>query len=419
MSRFRHIVLPVLLLAAAGGATAWLLHSQPEPKKQTDAARPFSVKAAKLQPSDYTVMLDSRGTVAARTMSTLIPEVPGRIVEISPNLREGGFFEKDEPLMRLDPRDYEAAVTIAGGAVATAKTVLEEEKARAAQALDDWKRLGRTGTPPPLLSRTPQLAEAQAKYDSALAQQEKAARDLERTLLRAPYPGCVMKKMADVGQVVTAGTKLAEIYAIDFAEVALPLNDRDLAFVDLPESFRGEKDNPATLDTPVKLKATYGGREYSWDAVITRTAGSIDEKSRNLTVIAQVADPCGRKAPDLPPLKVGLFVRAEITGHTLPGVYVLPASSVREGSQVVIIDAENKIHRRSLTVLWRTRDSVIASRESLKPGETLCLTNLPFAIDGASVKPTLTELPRPAKSGPQPLTTTPAAPPPPAGGKSA
>ena len=57
---------------------------------------------------DYTVMLESYGTVQPRTRSVLIAQVGGQIVSVNPSFRDGGFFEKGDVLGSIDSRDYEA-----------------------------------------------------------------------------------------------------------------------------------------------------------------------------------------------------------------------------------------------------------------------------------------------------------------------
>ncbi len=413
---FRRHVLPVCVLAVCGGAGYRLLTTEPQPKTQAQTVRSYAVKTVKIAPQDFAITLDSRGTVRPRTSSSLVPEVTGQIVEISPNFRPGGFFEKDEVLVQIDRRDYEAAVVIAESEEARAKTVLEEEKARAAQAIEDWKRLGRTGDPPPLVARQPQVAEATARASAAAASVAQARRSLERTALRAPYPGCVLKKNADIGQVVTSGTSLADVYAVDFAEVELPLSVKQLGYLSLPESYRGEHvpvlaGAPVPTTPAVILRASYGGRDYRWEGSVVRAAGAFDERSRQLSVTAQVADPYGRRSGDLPPLKAGLFVEAEIEGHTLHGVFVLPRGVVRDGREVMLVDAQNKLRRRQVNVVWTTRDHVVAT-DGLGAGDVVCLTNLPFAVDGTAVKPTAVDLPPVTTLSPFRPATEPVPPPP-------
>src|SRR5690606_35291173 len=99
-------------------------------------------------------------------------------------------------------------------------------------------RLGDGGDAPALVTRQPQLRAAEAAVDSARAALIQARLALERTAVVAPYAGRIRVRRADRGQVVAANTTVAEIYATDVVEVALPLTQRDLAFVDLPEQRR-------------------------------------------------------------------------------------------------------------------------------------------------------------------------------------
>jgi RND family efflux transporter MFP subunit len=404
------LILPALTLGAAATACWWFLHRQPEPKTKSDPVRVFPVNATRVAAQDFTVVIESRGTVRPRTQSTLIPEVSGMVVEISPSLREGDFFEAGEVLLRIDPRNYESAVVIALGEVAKARAAVAEEEARAAQAVEDWRRLGRAGEAPDLVARRPYVAETQARLAAAEAAVARARHDVERTRLTAPYAGCVLRKLVDVGQVVTPGTQLAQIYSIDVAEVDLPLTNRDLGFLDLPESYRGEKGSDGDPPGPaVVLRTDYGGREFRWDGTVVRAAGAIDESSRQLYVTVQVKDPYRRKDRDTPPLKSGLFVEAGITGHRLRNVFVLPRSAVRDGSTVLLIDGENRLRKRPITVVWGTRDHVVAN-DGLRTGDTICLTRLPVAVDGVRVRPTLVDPPAVSPGGEEPLSQGPPAP---------
>ena len=89
-------------------------------------------------------MLESRGTVRPRTETILIPEVAGTIIIMSPSFQEGGFFEKGDVLLKIDPLNYETAITVSKAALAQAQTMIVEETARAVQAVENWKRLGKT-----------------------------------------------------------------------------------------------------------------------------------------------------------------------------------------------------------------------------------------------------------------------------------
>jgi RND family efflux transporter MFP subunit len=386
-------LVPLAILAAMGG-TGYYLSTQAPPAEQA-LHRPtlIPVTASVLMPQDYTVIIPTNGEVRARTESSLIPEVSGTIREISANFREGGFFEVGEELVKLDDRDYAAAVVIAKSAVAQADTAVSEETARGKQALEDWKALGRTGEPDPLVLRKPQLAEAMARQLSATAQLERADRDLARTSIKAPYAGRIVDKLADVGQYVSPGRELAKIYAVDAAEIDLPLRSDDLAFLDMPEHFRGERMPVMDSGPEVTFTARSAGRAGQWKGRIVRAAGTIDQKSRQLYVTAQVQDPYARRGDDNPPLKIGMFVAAHITGKTLKDVYVVPRVAVREGNQVLLIDAEEKLRSRVITIVWGGPDHVVVT-DGLKPGELVCTVGLHYAVEGSKVKVTKMPMPK-------------------------
>ena len=391
------IFIPLAIIAAMGG-TGWYLSTRTPPAEHVPH-RPtlIPVTASILAPQDYTVVVPTYGEVRARTESSLIPEVSGMIKEISPAFREGSFFEVGEELVKLDDLDLTAAVVIAQSAVAQADTLVSEETARGTQAQEDWKALGRQGEPDPLVLRKPQLAEAKARQQSATATLERARRDLARTSIKAPYAGRIVEKLADVGQYVSPGRELAKIYAVDAAEIDLPLKTSELEFLDLPEHFRGEKMPVMDNGPEVTFTAPYAGRIGEWKGRLVRVAGGIEQKSRQLYVTAQVQDPYARRGGDNPPLKVGMWVTAHITGRILKQVFVLPRAALREGDQVLLIDAEEKLRSRVISIIWGGPDHVVVSR-GLKEGDLLCTVPLHYAVEGSKVK--VKQMPMPAFSIP-------------------
>ena len=387
MVTFLRILIPVLFLGGASLGTWWLVKTKPEPRQRPIPVAVTQVEATRLKTTDYPVAVETRGVVRPRTSTTLIPEVSGQVIEITPEFREGAFFEKGDLLLRIDPLNYETAIAIAESNVAQARTALAEEKIRSEQALENWKRLGKSGQPSDLVLRKPQLAEMEARLRASESELRKAERDLERTEIRAPYPGRVLTQSVDVGQYVSPGTELARIFAVDVAEIRLPLTSRQLDFVDLPSVYRGEKPDQPGPD--VLLRAEIGGTVETWKGQVVRVEGAIDERSRQLFVVAQVDDPYAHNAGDRPPLKIGLYADAVVEGKILDDVFVLPRAAVRAGGEVIVIDAENKIVRQPVKTVWSDRENVVIPGEDggLKAGDIICLTPLAFPANGAPVSP--------------------------------
>jgi RND family efflux transporter MFP subunit len=381
--RLLKLSLPFLILGGGIACFMYLHATKPVAERRAAPEPVVKVETQTLEPEVYTVRIHTQGTVRARTESTLLPEVSGRILEVSPNFREGGFFDTGDLLLKIDPSDYQTAVIRAKASLAEARVRLAEEEAQASQAERDWDRLGSEETPPDLVLRGPQLALARANVAAAEANLAEAERNLARTEIRAPYEGRVLNKHVDVGQVVSQGTLLADVYAVDYAEIRLPLTTEEFAMLDLPEGVRGGV--PVDGRAPVTLKARFGPREIEWKGKVIRAEGAVDTRSRQLYVIAQVDDPYGLDQPE--PLKVGLFVEAEIEGMDLEDVYVVPRVALREAAYVLSLTEDNRIRRVAVDPIWSSEETIVFREPSLSPGSRISLTQMALAIDGMQVQP--------------------------------
>jgi RND family efflux transporter MFP subunit len=379
------IVLPIAILIVGIAITMVMVKSRGP--VQTRPPREYAplVRVVTATASTHTFTVTTNGTVKPRTSTALVSEVAGKVVWVSPSFADGGFFEENDVLVKLDPRDYELAVVTARGVVAQARVRSETEEAQAEVAREEWKSLGQ-GKESPLATRELQLHEARAALASAEAMLEKAERDLERTRIRAPFAGRVREKVVDVGQFVSPGIAVATVFAVDYAEVRLPIPDSQLAYLDLPVDYRG---NTETQTGPeVTLYADFAGRRRSWSGRIVRVEGEIDPVSRMIHAIAQVDDPYGRLGgEDRMPLAIGLFVDAEIMGRVAEDVIVVPRSAVRGDDTVLIVDDEDRLRFRKVDVLRVDRaDAVISS--GLNAGDRICVSLLDAATDGMKVRTT-------------------------------
>ena len=386
MAKTLRALLPLFILAACGWYGWWLITHKPEMPVMETRPVLVTVEGMTLKKTSYPVRVTSQGTVQPRTRSTLVPEVAGMIVEVSPSFRPGGFFEKGEVLVKLDPVDYETAVTTAKAAVALAKVTLAEEEAKAEQALENWKALGRQGSPGELVLRTPQVARAKADLAAAEARVVKAERDAQRTIIRAPYAGQVLEQAVDVGQYVSPGTTLGRIFATDFVEVRLPLPERESQHVRLPEHYRDAGD--AIPAAKVRLRTTAAGKTVIWEGRLVRVESALDAETRQSTAVAQIDNPFSKRADGAPPLKIGQFIEAEIEGDALEDVFIIPRAAVRAGDEIILITAQKTLRRMFVEPIFGTEKQIIVSAKSPKTpkeGEVLCLTPIPFPADGARV----------------------------------
>ena len=380
------IILPILVVAVALYGAVTMIRNRPAPETRVvDLPLPL-VEVIEPGYSNLPLTVYAEGTVAPRAESELMAEVFGRVTEVSPWLVVGGFFEEDDVLLRLDSREYELAVTHARAAIAQAKLRLETERQEAAVAIEEWELIGR-GRPTPLALREPQIAEAQAALASAEAALQQAEYDLERTVVRAPYSGRVREKRVDLGQFVSRGSSLAKIYAVDAVEVKLPIPDSELAFLDLPLSYRQDPmAQDAVHGARVILRADFAGAGHEWIGKIVRTEGEIDPRTRMVHAIARVEDPYGRSGnSDRPPLSVGMFVEAEIFGKRSGRVMPLPRSVLLGTDQVMIVDEEDRLYFRKVELFRLERDRILV-KSGLEKGDRIIVSPLEGAVDGMRVR---------------------------------
>lgn len=376
------VVLPLAIIAVGVVVAAGMILSRPEVTQQPPRTPPPLVRAQEVTRQDVVLHVTAQGTVLPRSQSSLVAEVPGRVVEVSPQLVNGGYFRDGDELLRIDPTDYEQAVATARAEVARARVRLEQERVNAEIARVEWERLGE-GEGTPLALRELQVAEAEAVLGAAEAALERAKRDLERTVVRAPFQGRVRSESVDVGQYLPRGGVIAQVYAVDYAEVRLPIADDDLAFLDLPLHYRGEERDRGPR---VTLRADFAGTTHQWEGRIVRTEGEIDPRTRMIYLVARVKDPYGRAGErQRPPLAVGMFVEAEIEGLAATDVAVIPRAAVRDGNKTLVIDEENRLRFREIEILREERERAIV-REGLASGELVCISPLDTVVDGMSVR---------------------------------
>ncbi len=351
------------------------------PERKDESGQAVMVDAIPVERVSLNLSVFSQGSVTPRTETTLVAEVSGIIVNVSPNFVAGGFFRKGETLLEIDPSDYQASLKRAQANLASREAQYADQKARADQALKDWKNMGRQGKPSDLTLRKPQLAEALANVQAAEAELQKAQRDLERTHIKVPYAGLVRTKQADIGQYVAPGTPLGVTFNIDTAEIRLPLSASDVSYLDLPSAT-----DPA-YKPRLKVTLTTGNSERGgqWQAEIIRTEGVIDERSRVTYAVAQVVDPYGVLGKsDQAELKVGTFVRAEIQGRRVNNVFKLPRSVLRSDNTVLVASADRKLEIRPVNVL-RAEPRWVYIRDGIVDGDMVITTTLDAAIAGTQL----------------------------------
>ncbi len=379
------IPLPLIVIAVTA-VVVWLIFTNKPVARKFDGAPPHLLRTEVLDPQaeDYQVWVTSFGMVKPKTQSLVIAQVAGQVMFVSDKFRDGAFFEQGDVLLEIDDTDYQAQLTIARAELKLAEYNYQDEKAQSEQALKDWRKLGNTNKPPALVAREPQLNSSLSNLEASQAKVQQAEINLKRTQVVAPFAGRVLSLDVNVGQVVSNGTTLGSIYAVDAVEVRLPLKQSDLVHLDLPETYR-DVDLLDEMPHPrVNLMAQVANKTHSWEGELVRVEGTIDTATRQLYVVAEVSDPYKFRADNTPPLKIGQFVNAKIEGRILSDVVVLPRIAVYSSNYVNVVDV-GVLQRKYITALWQD-DEVVVVDNDFAAGQMISVTPLGDVVSGTAVE---------------------------------
>ncbi|MGI2173733.1 efflux RND transporter periplasmic adaptor subunit [Shewanella ulleungensis] len=370
MATKKQIILPIIVLGIgiAGLVGLSALKKPPEEKPEVDTTPLVSVEVINYQPMTFDV--NSYGVVNAKYMTEIVAQVSGEIIYLDPNFVKGGFVKKGEILAKVDPSDYQSSLLDAQANIASSQASLVQERANAEVAIREWADI--TNREPTDLSlRKPQLAQELAKLKSAEASLNRAKRDLERTIIRAPYDALIDGREIGLGSFVSKGTPIGKVLNTDIAEVRLPIADKEMQYL----AAKGVNAN-------VNLSGQFAGSKQVWSGKIVRSEGVVDNKSRMTYLIAEINDPYGLTT-DKNELRYGTYVTAQIEGIQVGNVAVVPRHLVVNGA-VAIMDADRTLKYKPVTVIRQDGANVVIT-DGLESGMQLITSALDYPTDGMKV----------------------------------
>ncbi len=331
------------------------------------------VEVTTAQRATHRLFVESEGSITAPTRLTLAPEVAGPALRPGPGFEEGATLAKGALLVEIDPADYRLAHDAARASADASRAGLELERASAEVAVADWREMNE-GTPPPLVARTPQLAAAQAKIAASEVALAQAALALTRTKLTMPFDGRVVQRGVDVGQRIDPAMPIATLERQGDLEVRLNLQLSELGLLELDPSGEGAE------GLKIVLEANIGGQLRRWQATGARTAADLSSTNPVVTLIATVGGALDGGSLPVP----GLFVRARIQGYEAEA-FALPRRVLGVDGNVLVVDTERRLTRRSVEVLATAGENVLIA-SGLEDGDWVVLTAPPVVVDGMQVR---------------------------------
>jgi RND family efflux transporter MFP subunit len=418
-----------VLAVGAAGMNMLIGLRNPPPRQIVDNPGPV-VRVVKVEPRDVPLSVAGFGTVRAKHVWSVAPEVSGTIVELSPQLRAGLHVKRGDLLFDIDPRSFRLAVQrIQARLIQHEKEIavlwqqrknhletLELARQNLSIAEEDLRRdeaLVRKGTISPrerdrrqqarnealrtvqsvenqLALNGPRVEQAEAAIEVARAELEEAELRLSKTRLLAPADGQFMHTTLDLGEFVTAGREVASLYGTDAVEIpiAVPMDELRWLPTLSPDHFSPTADStPAANDLlPAATVHWQGGqRDYAWHGKVVRWEAGLDARTRTLTLVVEVPKPWDSFRPgEHPALQPGMFCRVEISAGSQPNAVVIPRTALHDGNSVHLV-TDGRLVRRQVQVLRFLRDQAILSA-GLQSGDQLVVSPLSAPVIGMKLR---------------------------------
>lgn len=433
----KQLLWALILIAGAIAIAGLLVWLKPAPVEEERVDQVPLVQGVALEAAAGPIPVLGSGLVQAREEVTVGAQVSGRLTYVNPAFREGGRVGKGTVLLRIDPSDYQNQVRTAQAEVAAQDVAVLQAEEEVAIARDELSRFAErekrmatrqsgtggsrilppdqieqalaarvdpaeapetTGEETPAAERTlatrePQLQSAKASQEGARARLADAQLLLGRTRITAPFGGLVREENAAVGSLVQPGQALGTIVSTSAYEVRVSLTADEAALV--PGLLSGARSR-----IPASVTYEYGGQLYRWDAFVDRANAILDSATRNIEVFLRVPAPLsggklvgdGETPGRGPPLLLGAFVEAEITGAVLESYAAIPATAVRPGNEIWVV-RDGKLQILPVRVIQRSDAIAYIATPTLSEGGLVVTNALPAPIAGMDVR-----IAQPAKS---------------------
>jgi RND family efflux transporter MFP subunit len=370
------LLLPALVALAA----VWFLRIQ----GSLSATEVSVVQAAVAAPgtsSPGASLLTASGYVVARRQAVISSKIQGRLSEL--RVEEGSRVDANEIIARLEDADFVAVVRQGEAGVARARAEVDEQRRQHRLALDlANKNLVSTDEADAAQSRV-RIAEAGVLQADATLQLARA--QLENTVIRSPFAGVVVKKMAEVGESVAPIPPGVNISTSSGAIVAIA----DLATLEVEADVT--ESNVARLNADQPAEVTVEAfPDTRYDAILRQIIPTADRTKATVQVKVTILDEDERLKPEMS-ARVTFVERAapanESGAAPAKPVVTIPASAVadRGGTSVVFEVREGRAHVRPVVTAGQ-RDGRVVIKQGLSGGEILVAAPPGQLADGDAVR---------------------------------
>ncbi|MGB7800169.1 efflux RND transporter periplasmic adaptor subunit [Buttiauxella sp.] len=366
------ILLPSVLLIAAGVLTGCNDNDDAKAKAPTPQVNVYTVKSAPLA-----VTTELPGRTDAFRVAEVRPQVSGIILKR--NFVEGGDIKAGNSLYQIDPAPYQAAWNSAQGSLARAQAAanIAHLTVKRYVPLLGTKYISQQDYDQAVAT----AQQADAEVTAAKAEVENARINLAYTKVTSPIDGRIGKSNVTEGALVTNGqaSSMATVQQLDpiYVDVTQSSND----FMQLKKSVEQGSLKKSNGKTAVQLMME-DGQPYALNGELEFSDVTVDQTTGSITLRAVFPNPQHQLLP-------GMYVRAKIDEGIQPDAILVPQQGVtrnpRGDATVMVVDQNNKAEVREVTAPQAIGDKWLVTK-GVKPGDKVIVSGLQRVRPGVAVQ---------------------------------
>ncbi|SDZ18307.1 Biotin-lipoyl like [Jannaschia faecimaris] len=408
----------LFLLALTAGLLGWaaqITYSALEDRRTRETGGPparervLAANVIAATPGSITPVMTAFGEVRARRVLELRAPSAGRIVELADGFEDGGTVTTGQILLRIDPSEAEADLSVARAELAGAEAELRDAEraltlARSelvgAQAQRDLQaaalrrqkdllqrgvgstaavetaELSLSAAEQTILSRRGSIAQAETRIDTARLAIERArialdnaSRDLTDRTVVADFGGQLSEVSVLRGSLVSSNEKVATLIDPDDLEVIFSLSAAQHARL-LDE--RGE-----LIGAQIRAVLDVQGLSLAAAGTITRESATVGASQTGRRVFATLDQAKGFRPGD--------FLRVEVQEPAIEHAIRLPATALSPQSTVLALTEDDRLEEIAVELLRRQGDDVLVSGPL--EGRDVVAERTPALGSGIKVRP--------------------------------
>ncbi len=373
--RVRRRLLYAVLFFAIFAAPVLYFARSPITAQEVETIRP-TVRRSTAAPARP--ILTASGYLVARRKAVVSAKIQGRLAEL--DVDEGSWVTAGQVIARLDNTDLQAQIDVAGAGVqqAAADLVEKQRQLRLTQGLANDGVVSQDQ----LQAAVSRVRVAEAALSQSKANLSLAEANFQNTIIRAPFVGVVVKKMAEVGESVAPIPPGVNLSTSSGAIVGMA----DMAT--LEAEFDVSESNIAKLQRSQPAQVSVDAiPDHTYRAVLRQVIPTADRTKATITVKVRLLEKDENLRPEMS-AKVTFLEHAGESSRTVKPIITVPKEALvaKNGTTAVfVVDGQKKVHLVPVSIRGERQDEVIVD-QGLVGTEALLLRPPSTLKDGDTVK---------------------------------